>query len=201
MTVQIEKENANKIRVILKPLDLREMNINIENLKPNSPQLNRFLYEIMERVREETGFNPYNGQIVVEAVPRDEGIVLTVTRLVPPDTPTAKSAVKKGKFRAVTKKHSESKTAFFFDAFEDLCKELTMLSESTLKKSDYYSMGKSNILVICGAAKREKYILKEYASEFKNGIIFESHLKEYAKHVAGGDKLVSMAEGISGMRD
>ena len=65
MTVQIEKENSNKIKVTLQPLDLREMNISIENLKPNSPQLNRFLYEIMEKVREETGFNPYNGQIVV----------------------------------------------------------------------------------------------------------------------------------------
>lgn len=201
MTVQIEKESANKIRVILKPLDLREMNINIERLKPNSPQLNRFLYEIMERVREETGFNPYNGQIVVEAVPRDEGIVLTVTRLVPSETPTAKTAIKKGKFKAVVKKHSESKTAFFFELFDDLCKALTMLDESTLRKADYYSMGTSNILVVCGAAKQEKYILKEYASSFKNSVIFESHLKEYAKHIAGGDKLVSMAKGIAQIQD
>ena len=201
MTVQIEKESANKIRVILKPLDLREMNINIESLKPNSPQLNRFLYEIMERVREETGFNPYNGQIVVEAVPRDEGIVLTVTRLVPSETPTAKTAIKKGKFKAVVKKHSESKTAFFFELFDDLCKALTMLNESTLRKADYYSMGKSNVLVVCGVAKQEKYILKEYASSFKNSVIFESHLKEYAKHIAGGDELVSMAKGIAQIQD
>lgn len=201
MTVQIEKENSNKIKVTLQPLDLREMNISIENLKPNSPQLNRFLYEIMEKVREETGFNPYNGQIVVEAVPRNEGIVLTVTRLEPAAAPTAKAAIKKGKFKAVVKKQNEAKTVFFFDVFDDLCRALTMLSENTLKKSDYYSMGKSNILVICGAERMEKYILKEYASSFKNSIVFESHLKEYAKHIAGGDKLVSMAKGIAEIQD
>ena len=199
--MQIEKESSNKIKVILQSTDLREMNISVENLRPNSPQLNRFLYEIMERVREETGFNPYSGQIVVEAVPGNGGVVLTVTRLGKPERTLNKAALKNGSFKAVIKKHSKTKTAYCFDSFDDLCKVLTILDKDTLNKSDYYKMDNKNILVLCGASAQEKYILKEYSSCFKNGIIFESYLSEHGKHVAGGDSLVSMADGISKLLD
>ena len=35
----------------------------------------------METIREETGFNPYNGQVVVEATPSQDGISILVKRL------------------------------------------------------------------------------------------------------------------------
>ena len=88
--MKIEKIEANKIKVSLSELDLIDMNINVKSLTPDSPRLHNFLYEIMEKVKAETGFNPYSGQVVVEATPHDDGITLTVTKLVLDEVPVKK---------------------------------------------------------------------------------------------------------------
>ena len=138
MRMQIEKEDSNKIRIILKPIDLAEMNVSIENLKPDSPQLHNFLYEIMERVREETGFNPYAGQIVVEALPIGEGMILTVTRISQQKKTAVPPKAKIRRVKAVINDKSKKKsTAFVFDSFDDFCSAFTVLNKETLIKSYY----------------------------------------------------------------
>ena len=60
--MRIEKLAENKIKVTLTAADLSRLNIDIKQLTPASRELHTFLFHIMETVREETGFNPYNGQ-------------------------------------------------------------------------------------------------------------------------------------------
>lgn len=197
MKVQIEKEDSNKIRVILRPIDLREMNVSVESLKPDSPQLHSFLYEIMERVRAETGFNPYSGQIMVEALPIGEGMVLNVTRIMPPKKATADSSLNIKRVKAVLKESGQRRTAFVFDSFDDLCNALTVLNKETLIRSDYYKLNSKNILLVSGALFQEKSVLKEYSVSYKTGRMIDSYMSEHGKHIAGGERLVSMADGIS----
>lgn len=197
MKVQIEKEDSNKIRVILRPIDLREMNVSVESLKPDSPQLHSFLYEIMERVRAETGFNPYSGQIMVEALPIGEGMVLNVTRIMPPKKAAADSSPNIKRVKAVLKEPGQRRTAFVFDSFDDLCNALTVLNKDTLIRSDYYKLNSKNILLVSGALFQEKSVLKEYSVSYKTGRMIDSYMSEHGKHIAGGERLVSMADGIS----
>lgn len=192
--MQIEKEDSNRIKIILKPVDLREMNVSVESLKPNSPQLHNFLFEIMERIREETGFNPYSGQVMVEALPVGESIVLTVTRI---SERKEADKPKTRKVRAVINRPFARRTVFVFESFDDLCAALIRLNSDTLKESDYYRNNDKNILVVGAVSIKERYLLKEYCEYFRNGSITDSYLKEHAKHVAGGEKLISMAQGIS----
>lgn len=196
--MQIEKEDSNKIRIILKPIDLAEMNVSIENLKPDSPQLHNFLYEIMERVREETGFNPYAGQIVVEALPIGEGMILTVTRISQQKKTAVPPKAKIRRVKAVINDKSKKKsTAFVFDSFDDFCSALTVLNKETLIKSDYYKLNNKNVLLVNGATLCERSVLKEYAISSKSGGVVNSYMSEYGKHIAGGESLISMADGIS----
>ena len=51
--MQIEKETSNKIKIILKAIDLEEMNVSVESLQKSSPELHDFLHEIMERIQKE----------------------------------------------------------------------------------------------------------------------------------------------------
>lgn len=196
--MQIEKEDSNRIRIILKPVDLSEMNVSVESLKPNSPQLHNFLYEIMERIREETGFNPYSGQIMVEALPMGESMVLTVTRISEnKEALKDKMKSKPKKVRAVINRQFAKRTAFIFESFDDLCSALVKLDSETVKMSDYYQKDKKNILIVGAVSMQERYMLKEYSEYSKSGSMVDSYLREHAKHIAGGDKLAQMACGIA----
>ncbi len=194
MAVQIEKESQNKIKITLKPVDLQRMNVTVESLKPDSPQLHNFLHEIMERVQEETGFNPYSGKIMVEAMPMGENMLLTVTRISVQNKISIGEKPKR--IRAVANKTYQRHTAFSFDNFENFCKALTSLNKETVKNSDYYILDKSNVLLVGGLSDTERYILNEYSDLSKCNGIIDSYLKEHAKHISGGETLVSMAEGI-----
>jgi len=194
MAVQIEKESQNKIKITLKPVDLQKMNVSVESLKPDSPQLHNFLHEIMERVQEETGFNPYSGKIMVEAMPMGENMLLTVTRISVQNKISIGEKPKK--IRAVANKTYHRHTAFSFNSFENFCKALTSLNSETVKNSDYYILDKSNVLLVGSLSDSERYLLNEFSDVSKCNGIFDSYLKEHAKHISGGETLVNMAEGI-----
>ena len=195
--MQIEKEDSNKIRIILKPIDLQEMNVNIESLKPNSPRLHSFLYEIMERVREETGFNPYLGQIIVEASPMGEGMELTVTRVSHQKNPPVPANAKIRRVKAVRNTSSPKRTAFIFECCDDFCNALIHITPDTLQKSSYYKLCKNDILIVKDISLQEKNILREYSVSSKSGGVVEPYANEHGNLIASGNKLVSMAKGIS----
>ena len=79
--MRIEKLNKDKIKVTLTTAELINLDIDVKRLSPDSKELQTFLFHIMETIREETGFNPYNGQVVVEATPSQDGISILVKRL------------------------------------------------------------------------------------------------------------------------
>ena len=106
--MQIEKLEENKIRVILTTADLLNMNIDINSLGKESVELNKFLFNIMERVKEETDFNPYGGQVLMEAMPMgDDGISIMVSKVQSDAIRLSKEKFKK--IRAVRIKEFEGK--------------------------------------------------------------------------------------------
>ena len=60
--MRIEKLNKDKIKVTLTTAELINLDIDVKRLSPDSKELHTFLFHIMETIREETGFNPYNGR-------------------------------------------------------------------------------------------------------------------------------------------
>ena len=195
--MHIEKEDSNRIKVILKSIDLRKMNVSIENLKPDSPQLHDFLYEVMERVREETGFNPYHGQIVVEASHMGDGMVLTVTRVSDRVNKMNVNRAKIRKARATLKNQEEAVTAFIFYEFDDFFEGVKLLSARTLMNTYYYKYKGYHVLLVKGVLREEKCRLREYASRIKCGQMLTAFFAEHAELIASGEKMVSMADGIS----
>ena len=67
--MKIEKIDSNHIKITVDSLDFDIFNIELSSLTPDSPQLHTFLFSMMQQAQHETGFNPYNGQILIEAVP------------------------------------------------------------------------------------------------------------------------------------
>lgn len=197
--MQIEKESSNRIKVTLKPTDFQKMNVSLDTLKPNSPQLHTFLYEIMERVREQTGFNPYMGQVMVEALPMGECMELTVTRISALEKSTMPANKKLKNARAVIKKIPSKQAAFYFDNFDDFCKALILLDHNFLKNCIYYKLNDMHILFAQDICDLQLCLLKEYCTFIKKSSVIDVYMEEHAKYVTDGDGLVNMSNILSSL--
>ncbi len=192
--MRIEKLECNKIKVTVFPIDLIDMNINMKSLKPDSPQLHSFLSGIMEKIKAETGFNPYSGRTVVEASPIGDCIVLTVTKMTDDEENFKMS--KKRKIRAVLKNKKKENSVYFFETFDDMCGAICILSVETLLGASLYKIEGRFVILALKIEETEDVMISEFSSGNDHNTLAGDFLLEHAQLVASGEKLVSMAEGI-----
>ena len=195
--MRIEKLKCNKIKVTVFPVDLIDMNINMKSLKPDSPQLHSFLSGIMEKIKEETGFNPYSGRTVVEASPIGDCMVLTVTKMSDDDENFKISP--KRKIRAVLKNKKTENGVYFFETFDDMCGAVCLLCEETLLDAKLYKI--EGRFAISGLKMRESegVMISEFSSGNDCHSLAGDFLFEHAELIASGEKLAAMAEGIKNL--
>ena len=192
--MKIERLENNKIKVTIFPVDLIDMNMSIKNLRPDSPQLHSFLSDIMEKIKEETGFNPYSKRTVVEASPVGDCMVLTVTKIEDKKESLNKDSIKK--VRAVLKNKKVKKSVYFFEEFDDMCEAISYMSEETLKNSACYKIEKRFAFVATLEKSMEIGIMREFSSSYDVHSLASDFLGEHAKAIAKGESLVNMARGI-----
>ena len=191
--MKIEKIEANKIKVSLSALDLIDMNINVKSLTPDSPRLHNFLYEIMEKVKAETGFNPYSGQVVVEATPHDDGITLTVTKLVLDEVPVKK---RRPKNIRVSSHKVASKLTYSFSSFEDVCNLFLINNAEDFSSGKLYEYLENFYMVI---PKNDSLQIHEFGDCCGKLSLSETFLAEHGKLHAKGESLVNMARGVQNL--
>ena len=134
--MRIEKLNKDKIKVTLTTAELINLDIDVKRLSPDSKELHTFLFHIMETIREETGFNPYNGQVVVEATPSQDGISILVKRL--------KKGIKKiteEQFKSFgqPKKKELGTECVFYLKISMICGAISEMDKSILHKQAFLS--------------------------------------------------------------
>ncbi len=195
IAVRIEKLELNKIKVTVYPVDLNDMNINIKALKPDSPQLHSFLFKIMEKVKRETGFNPYSGQIMVEALPVGDCMELIVTKICEKKNNIQKPALKK--VHATLKNKKLSNIIYLFSDFENMCKALIILSDNTLINSSCYKIEDNHVIAASGISLNEHILLKEFVNDYDNTKLSARFLEEHGELIAEKEHLLSMANGIA----
>ncbi len=81
MNLKIKKISNEEVIVFLNTRDLELFDLSPDSFEPRSAELHRFLFMLMETVREETGFDPYDGQVVVEAATSKNGVHLSISRI------------------------------------------------------------------------------------------------------------------------
>lgn len=65
--------NSVKLKIILTPKDMEEMDISNETLDYDSAKTRRAFHSILERARNETGFDTKHDKIYVQAFPSNDG--------------------------------------------------------------------------------------------------------------------------------
>lgn len=197
--MRIERLTNNRIKVTLTTADLMHLDINIEQLTPNSKELHTFLFHIMETIREETDFNPYSGQVVVEATPSREGISIMVSKMQNQEKNITREQF--GKISSVKpklKKNKKPLEIYYFDDFEVLCDALVRLQPESLPDGSLYRQDDKYCVVIKNEERfiQSIYILNEFAKRKLSYPLQEVHIKEHWSLVARGESLMSMISGI-----
>lgn len=199
--MRIERLSDTRIRVTLTTADLVGLDINIEQLRPDSKELHSFLFNIMETIKEETDFNPYNGQVVVEAMPSSEGISIVVSKIYENRQGITPGRLKK--IKSVTP-HIKKAAAevFYFECMDDLCGALAVLDEDALLNSSLYRLDGRYYYVIKNVNRLYKSlgILFEYASCKSGHLLRESFIKEHGQLIAEKESLLNMANGIKTLK-
>ena len=201
--LKIEKINKDRIMVTLTPTDLSDYNIDINALGPNSKELHSLLFNIMEAIRNETGFNPYNGQVVVEATPHSDGVTLVVSKMGANQAKIAIEEFKRNvkvtaKLKSAEKTEKAKYATFSFRTFDDVSMSLARLADEVLMDAALYELDN----IFCLAMKnREDHarsidLINEFASEASYNSLRFVFVSEHGSLVADGEKLVRMAQLI-----
>lgn len=196
--MRIEKLNSDKVKVMLTTADLLTLDVDVSRLSPNSKELHTFLFHIMETIHKETGFDPYNGQVVVEATPLKDGISIIVSRI-----NAVSKRITRAEFNNATsvtahiKKHMNL-AMFYFDKFEDLCAALTEISNEALRDGSLYKVDNSFCFTLRDIHKHKKstHTMTEFSADRKRFPAHITYIQEHGKLVAEGNELIDLRKNI-----
>ncbi len=184
--MKFEKLNENKIRITLTIQDLAEKEIDFHVFMSNSAEAQDVLLDMLEQAKKETGFDPEDYNLKVEAlVMADTNFIFTITKLPPEE----KSKISKRKFTVKRKNivPSSTQAVYCFGSFDDFNDFLVFLSKNTLL--NYKKLAKSITLY----EYKEKYylLMNNINTEFINKIKFYTCITEFAKCVTNSKVFAS----------
>ena len=192
--MRIERVEGNRrIKVLLTENDLNEMNINVHTLTAESPELHGFIFKVMEYINRETGFNAKSGQIVVEASPSDEGVILTVTKI----QGETKSLAKTPKKTVRAKPLQPKKRLYRFLDFDALSGYMRLCDGSILNSSALFEYDGAYFL----STDSTDTVIAEFSSKIPASVgTGERFFAEHGTLVAENSQLVKMAEEIKKLK-
>lgn len=184
--MKFEKLNENKIRITLTIQDLAEKEIDFHVFMSNSAEAQDVLLDMLEQAKKETGFDPEDYNLKVEAlVMADTNFIFTITKLPPEE----KSKISKRKFTVKRKNvvPSSTQAVYCFNSFDDFNDFLVFLSKNTL--FNYKKLAKSITLY----EYKEKYylLMNNINTEFIDKIKFYTNITEFAKCVTNSKVFAS----------
>lgn len=139
--MKIEKLTENKIRVIIKPIDLGQTDIDLHTIMTKSFENKTFFLDLLSKAEKEVGFNTEGCKLLIEAFSSsDDVLVFTITKYTNPDYNfSCKNNSNEKKF--IVKRKSinlENKDAIYkfdnFDIFCNFCVCINNIKDFEVKK-------------------------------------------------------------------
>lgn len=179
--MKVEKISSNKFRITFTDEDLKDFDVDFENIKYSSEDAQEIFWQLIEQAEIEEEFFDEGGQIIVEAVAsKNKGLTMTVTRVTDLDKSTPKIRRKKDR---KNKNTDLSPLIYSFADFENLVHACKRVENFFVGISKLYKMDGEYFLVMEALyeniAESTDSMLSEYGDKFVNSSIFEGHLSEY----------------------
>lgn len=192
--MRIKKISNDKIVVQLTDTDLAYFDLDVGECVPKAADLHKFLFEVMELVQTETGFDPYHGgQVVVEATASANGMSLIISKIKSgkqqisredfsriknirvksskgdesiEDKEISDLVGKLGIARKKNHKKDSKNTVFVFDNFSDFETAVCMIGNADFSQASLYREGARYALVYSAKPDAcECNIMSEYAAK------------------------------------
>ena len=208
--MHIERLDQNKLKIILSDMDFADFSVTKKELAMDRDMLRSFILKLMDTISEETDFNPYNGNIVIEAKEQDSGMSIIVSKA-PISRKYTKEELKKAThINATAKVKSDAAkkamhNIYIFSSFEDVCEVLNMVDNDIHNKSSLYKYDNTYCYLtkiedtVCNkdmTLYKALGVFNEYCDYSQTSIIKTNHIKEHGELIAEHKKLVSMADGV-----
>lgn len=212
--MKIEQIAPDKVRVTLSEDDLVDMEIDPTHFLSDTAALNGFIIELMHEIYKKTDFNPYQGNITMEAQSELNGMTIMLSKGetpmfsgkgqikgiigVPKSRIPKNTEKKKRKIKSVKAiKRPQVMQTFAFDDFENVCKALVRMNEKIVSVSELYRTDEGYALLIPTDKNclDDIAMVMEFADNVRRSMVFE-HIREHSECVAKGEKLTAMAQGI-----
>lgn len=186
--MKFEKLSENKIRITLTVQDLAEKEIDFHVFMSNSIESQDILLDMLEEAKKETGFDPENYNLRIEALAMaDTSFIFTITKELPEEE---KQKLPKKKFtvRRKTLNPISTQAIYSFVTFDDFCSFLQFLKESKL--FDNIAHIADSILLY---QYKDKYylLMNSIHSEVVNKLKFYTGITEFAKYVTNSKVFAS----------
>ena len=185
--MKFEKLSENKIRITLTVQDLAEKEIDFQVFLTNSFDSQDILLDMLEEAKKETGFDPENYNLRIEALAMaDTSFIFTITK----EMPEEKSRLPKKKFKIKRKSLNPLSTQaiYSFATFDDFCSFLQFLKESKLISE----VSRIADCILLYKYKDKYYLLmSSIHSEVVNKIRFYTGITEFAKYVTNSKVFAS----------
>lgn len=218
--MRIKKISNDKIIVQLTDMDLEYFDLDFDERTPQSADLHKFLFEVMELVKTETGFDPYHGgQVVVEASASQNGMSLIISKI-----HTNKKQITRDEFARVKgikvksaaqkvshediaslvshpkrKKRVSDSFIFIFECFADFEAVVKVLDTFNFSLASLYREGERYALISTAFTSQEKNIISEYAMKSVRNDVVASDIREGWSEVAKSDILREMTDNLKEM--
>ena len=203
MVLRIRKISCHKVVVELTNNDLDQLDLDLQN-RPQE-NIHKFLFNIMEKVHIQTGFDPYHGgQVIVEATPSEKGMELVISKIPSKSKKMTREEfgrIKNIKVRETSKiKTAEHKSVFVFNTYEDFESAIKRIDEKTLLCMTLYR-NKGRYALICDGkiSQISKDIICEYSSKWGKYSPKYCNIRESWQEMHSGKTLCDMAHNIKGI--
>ena len=195
--MKFEKLSDNKIRIILTMQDLTEKNIDFHSFMSNSIESQNVLLDMLEEAKKETGFDPENFNLKIEALAMaDTNFIFTITKVYPETAiATSKSEpaerTSRRKFTIKKKSLTPSSTTqavYMFNCFDDFCNFLYFLKKS----NSVYEIHSLADDVLLYSYKNCYYLLiSNIHTSIVSRISFYATITEFAKCISNSKSFAS----------
>lgn len=184
--MKIMKLENDRIKVVLSDNDLIKLDVNFENISPESPEMSIFLTKILKAIGDETGIVIDEGQILIEAGKEGDCVVLIISK--------AQHGFSLGKRRKLKTMPKSDRIIFEISAFDELFMMLANVNEKVLERMRVYRYNTSFYLSV------PKFPITASICEFsrrcRKNHVAEAFLSEHGKLIAQNEQVVKMAKEI-----
>ena len=203
--MKIEKLTEDKIRIIIDASDIKLKNLDIKDILSKAIERQGFFLDILEKAKDEVGFNADGCKLLIEAFSNSEDIfVFTITKYSSDIknktfTPNTQLKVKRKSLNYSNKQALYRLNSF--DEFCDFCESLTKNYKFDVKKlskntylylyNDTYYFFMKNITIDNNALKHFYSIASEFLTPVHYSNNFESKLLEHGKQIIKGNAIAT----------